>query len=167
MKTISWPSPPSNVKRLSRAPRNSQPELAALKQERSRHHPESAEYAEIDRAICRIQWSTDFSNSTTASEFVDSLIDERFVPNYDVNRKLTGDWRRVSVSEMFKESLTRVESPVIVVHGSNDPRPTWAVQSLVDSLPDCQVSEIDKAGHFPWLENPNLVKTVFRPFLSN
>lgn len=143
-----------------------QSQLAALKKKRSSYPMGSDAFAETDRAICRIQWSTDCSDSSRASDLVESLIDERFVPNYDLNEKVTEDWKRVSVTRVFQEAVKQVESPVLIVHGSDDPRPVSAVRDLADSLPNCRIAEIDGAGHFPWLESTNAFRSAVRPFLS-
>jgi proline iminopeptidase len=143
-----------------------QSQLTALKVRRSAFAVDSDEFAATDRAICRIQWSTDFSDAARAPELVETLIDERFVPNYDVNKKVTDDWKRVSDSWEFREALIRVECPVLIVHGSDDPRPVSAVEDLADILADCRVHTIDRAGHFPWLERTDEFRAAVRPWLK-
>jgi len=143
-----------------------QAKLETLKKKRSSYSMESDAFAETDRAICRIIWSTDFSDSSRASELVESLIDERFVPNYDINKTVTEDWKRVSVTREFQQAVKQVESPVLIVHGADDLRPVSAVQDLADSLPNCRIAEIDGAGHFPWRESTNAFRSAVRPFLS-
>lgn len=141
-------------------------ELAALKLERDRHGSDTAAFAEVDRAICRMQWSTDFSDADAAARLVDTLLDHRFVPSYELNRTLTSDWKKLAATDGFRDSLANFQSPVLVVHGLQDPRPVSAISGLADSLSNCRVEHIDKAGHFPWLEQPDDFKAIVRPFLA-
>lgn len=140
-------------------------QLTALKNKRSRYPFDSDEFAATDRAICRIQWSTDFSDSS-ASELVEKLIDERFVPNYDVNKKVNDDWKRVSDSREFREAVVEVECPILIIHGSDDPRPVSAVEELDDLLPDSRIEVIDRAGHFPWLERTEHFRAAVRSWFK-
>lgn len=94
---------------------------------------------------------------------LETLIDERFVPNYDVNTKVTEDCRQLSVTPEFSDAVFQITCPVLVVHGSGEPRPVSAVQRLAEGLPDSEVAVIEGAGHFPWLEAPERFASVVRP----
>lgn len=140
--------------------------LSTLEQQRSELEQDSDGLSSIDREICRIKWSTDFSDMARAPELVEELIDERFSPSHEVNRLVTEDWKRLSVSPGFQDAVSRLECPVLVVHGSRDPRPVWAVEDLAESLPDARLVVIQGVGHFPWLEAPERFATVARSFFS-
>lgn len=141
-------------------------EVEALKERRRNLEEGSDGYAEVDRAICRIQWSTDFADQTRALELVESLIDEHYMPNYEVNKSVNDDWKRLSSSSAFSEAVARIAVPTLVIHGSGDPRPVSAVESLTDRLADARLAIIGGAGHFPWLEAPDEFRREVRGFVA-
>jgi proline iminopeptidase len=55
--------------------------------------------------------------------------------------------------------------PVLIIHGLDDPRPHWAIDSLAAALPDATVVKIPGAGHFPWVDRPQATVDAIRKFL--
>ena len=56
--------------------------------------------------------------------------------------------------------------PALIVHGTEDPRPAWATDSLFEALPRAERVIIDGAGHFPWVERRDETRAALGQFLS-
>lgn len=59
-----------------------------------------------------------------------------------------------------------LKMPVWFVHGSGDPRPVSAVESLAGYVPDAELHVIEAAGHDPWRERPCEFRTTCVNFLE-
>jgi pimeloyl-ACP methyl ester carboxylesterase len=57
--------------------------------------------------------------------------------------------------------------PALLVHGAEDPRPPYAIDDLVQALPNADIAIIDDAGHTPWLERPGTVVSILRPWINH
>ena len=92
------------------------------------------------------------------------LIDRPFNINSLANKVIGGE-----MSERREESLAlqcaRLPIPALVVHGADDLRPAWAVDSLVDALPNVDAFVLEHAGHSPWLEVGDHFYDSLRMFL--
>jgi pimeloyl-ACP methyl ester carboxylesterase len=59
------------------------------------------------------------------------------------------------------EQLSRITAPTLVVWGEKDPYiPSAFAQAYADALPNATAQVIAGAGHWPWLQEPELVQTV-------
>lgn len=59
------------------------------------------------------------------------------------------------------EQLGRITAPALVLWGERDPYiPPGFAQRYADALPDATAQVIAGAGHWPWLQEPELVTTV-------
>ena len=58
-----------------------------------------------------------------------------------------------------------VTVPALVLHGAHDPRPAWAVDSLVNALPNAEALVLVNAGHTPWLEAAESFTAPLRSFI--
>jgi proline iminopeptidase len=56
---------------------------------------------------------------------------------------------------------------VLVVAGEEDPRPPFAVDSLVAALPRAELVVMPGVGHLPWLEDPAGLRALLRRFLAD
>jgi proline iminopeptidase len=56
--------------------------------------------------------------------------------------------------------------PVLIVDGSQDIRPRWAVDSLHRALPHAQRVNLAGAGHLPWIEDPQGFQQAVATFLA-
>ena len=70
-------------------------------------------------------------------------------------------------SPRWSHGCATLALPVLVVHGMLDPRPHWAVDTLVDALPNVVVHKLDGAGHNPWLEQPAAVREILIDFVAS
>lgn len=59
-----------------------------------------------------------------------------------------------------------LDAPVLVVHGAEDPRPAWAVESMVEVLPSAELRVLPGAGHLPWVEEAESFAAVVGEFLK-
>jgi proline iminopeptidase len=84
--------------------------------------------------------------------------------NFACNRALGEESKRGSEQE--RDACGRVSLPVLVVHGSEDPRPLDGVRALVEALPNAQPEAVPGAGHLPWTEQPQLFARLVRDFLA-
>jgi pimeloyl-ACP methyl ester carboxylesterase len=67
------------------------------------------------------------------------------------------------------QQLARITSPTLVVVGSRDPlTPVAAAVEVVDALPAVlgRLAIIDDAGHFPWLDRPDLLWPALTGYLA-
>ncbi|HEY3144094.1 MAG TPA: alpha/beta hydrolase [Acidimicrobiales bacterium] len=111
-----------------------------------------------------LTWSPDFARRATAAELAASL-DGPFPINMEANRQLgaeTNGWVEAELAERCRW----VDAPAVLLHGQHDPRPVWAIKSLVDALPSASIDVIQDAGHHPWLEAPITLRSSIRAFLS-
>jgi pimeloyl-ACP methyl ester carboxylesterase len=61
------------------------------------------------------------------------------------------------------EGLGRIACPALVLWGAQDPYiPPSFAQAYADALGDAQARVLDGAGHWPWLQHPELVQEVCR-----
>jgi pimeloyl-ACP methyl ester carboxylesterase len=59
------------------------------------------------------------------------------------------------------EQLSRVTCPALVVWGDDDPYiPPAFAHAYADALPNATAEVVAGAGHWPWLQRPELVQTV-------
>jgi proline iminopeptidase len=124
---------------------------------RSRTAPEEREYRYLS-------WLPDFATRRAAEEHIGQL-DAPFPINHEANRRIVGETKQWDEPELALECAT-LTAPTLVVHGELDPRPAWAIDSLVAALPDATVETLSGAGHLPWLEDPAGFSRPLREFLA-
>ena len=63
-------------------------------------------------------------------------------------------------------NLSRIDAPSLVAWGMQDPYiPARFAAAYAQALPDARVIELPDAGHWPWLDRPDLIGSV-ADFLS-
>jgi pimeloyl-ACP methyl ester carboxylesterase len=71
-------------------------------------------------------------------------------------------------SPRFWQTATRVEAPVLVVHGELDRViPVAAARELVRRIPAWHLEVLDGLGHVPMMEAPALFMRVVRKWLGD
>jgi pimeloyl-ACP methyl ester carboxylesterase len=65
----------------------------------------------------------------------------------------------------WRGTLSRVTAPVLVVHGTADTVPVWAVQEWIDELPVARRLPVEGAARMPWIEQPELFHAAVDTFL--
>jgi proline iminopeptidase len=139
--------------------------LAELKTRLAR--AKGAEWAALDREYCALSWATDFADQSRARDLARRLFVADLHPNYEVNRLLWADARRVVETDTFTARLPGLRMPTLIIHGEADPRPLWAARRLAGLIPGAQLQTIPDAGHLPWLERPARIAAPLRRFLTD
>ena len=58
-------------------------------------------------------------------------------------------------------ALARIRAPGLVLHGERDPYvPARFADGLAAALGDAEVEHVSGAGHWPWLDRPELIERV-------
>lgn len=99
------------------------------------------------------------------AEVAQQMVDRRFRTAGDVNSALNAETKAFGEEELARRCRS-LDVPVLVVAGEEDPRPPSAVYSLVEALPRAQLVVLPGAGHLPWLEDPERLRTALRSFLT-
>jgi proline iminopeptidase len=140
-------------RRLSEAQRARRDEL----QRRERTVSEEREY----RTLC---WAPDYADPATAFEHASADASAPFVTNYESNAQLNAESKTWDENELAQRCRD-LAVPSLVLHGELDPRPVWALDSLIDALPRREVHVVAGAGHKPWVEAAGVVGAALQGFI--
>jgi proline iminopeptidase len=66
----------------------------------------------------------------------------------------------------YRNALEDIRAPVLVIHGTDDLQTEDASRIYVDAFPDAEFQVIQNAGHFPFLEQPEVFAVVVSQFLD-
>jgi proline iminopeptidase len=119
--------------------------------------------AEEEREYRVLAWAPDHADKTRAFALAASL-DAPYALNRRSNRDLVGETKTWDEADLVA-ACARLHVPALVVHGTEDPRPAWGVDSLVEALPDVQLVLLDGCGHVPWVEAHGRFTDALRAFL--
>ena len=64
-------------------------------------------------------------------------------------------------------SLGGFSRPVLILHGTYDHIPLEPVQATAALLPGAELRVLAGIGHFPWLEQPGIVRAAVVDFLAS
>ena len=117
-----------------------------------------------ERELCILTWMTDYADMALGRAAAEAMLADGYLPNYVVNRALSA--RALDEARMI-ERCRGLAVPILIVHGDADPRPTWALDSLVAALPDVTRVVIEGAGHAVWDEAPEAFRDSLRSFLAS
>ncbi|MFD2470504.1 alpha/beta fold hydrolase [Amycolatopsis silviterrae] len=113
-----------------------------------------------DREYCVLQWSADFADRERALEHAETMADPWFGVNFECNTTLNSE-----PAPDLRGQCETLQVPTLIVDGTADIRPRWAVDSLERALP--VVSRVQlPAGHLPWVEDPAGFHSAVTRFLS-
>src|SRR5207302_328362 len=70
-----------------------------------------------------------------------------------------GDWD-------LRPRLATVSAPTLVIHGEQDAIPMWSAEAWKASLPNARLVRVPDAGHFLYVERPELVWPEIERFLA-
>ena len=90
---------------------------------------------------------------------------DRFPINYSLNSALNAANNRVEESGRLGCEVSQVRAPTLVLDGEGDPRPRWARAQVAELIPNSRHVTIARAGHEPWIEQPEATGRVLREFL--
>ena len=124
--------------------------------------------AAADQELTRLVWSTEFSRPEAGVAFADQLLESNFQINQAVSRGALvaqrGQWLRDAVT---RDTLVGLDVPALLVQGTADLRPSEPAEDLAHSLPRGELLLVPEAGHFPWLERPEVLRQALRRFLAS
>ncbi len=90
---------------------------------------------------------------------------DRFPINYSLNSALNAQNNRMEETGRFGDKVPQVRAPTLVLDGEGDPRPRWARAQLAQLIPNSRHATIARAGHEPWIEQPEATARALRDFL--
>ena len=91
---------------------------------------------------------------------------DRFPVNFALNATLGAEANRLEESGKLREKVAALRVPTLVLDGEADPRPRWARAQLAELLPNGRHVTIPRAGHEPWIEQPEATRQALREFLT-
>ncbi|GAJ23755.1 unnamed protein product, partial [marine sediment metagenome] len=86
--------------------------------------------------------------------------------NDEVNQTVGADWENLINDKGYTEHISSISIPSLLIHGKEDPRPLESVRSLSQRLPNSQFKTLEKVGHYPWIEKPELTRKTLRDFIG-
>ena len=66
----------------------------------------------------------------------------------------------------FRDSLSNLNIPTLIIHGVEESIPMESAEAWDSVLPKSELIKISKAGHFPYVENPDEVWPKIEEFLA-
>ncbi len=90
---------------------------------------------------------------------------DAFPINYEANA-LGGTSHKTVYSPEWMEGLLRLNVPALVLHPAGDPRPRWDSEALARII-RAKFVVLEKAGHDPWIEQPEALRAALREFLTS
>ena len=91
---------------------------------------------------------------------------DRFPVNFALNATLGAESNRLEESGELRAQVAELAVPTLVLDGEADPRPRWARAQLAELLPNGRHVTIARAGHEPWIEQPEAMRQALREFLT-
>ncbi|WP_371407810.1 alpha/beta hydrolase [Kribbella sp. NBC_00662] len=112
-----------------------------------------------------LSWFTDHADRERAMEWAYQSASVDLPINFAANSAL-GAAMRSWPDDYLPGLAAGLECPVTFIHGEGDPRPAFAVRDLAAHVPHHTLELIPAAGHSPWLEQPELVRSLLRRIVS-
>jgi pimeloyl-ACP methyl ester carboxylesterase len=96
-----------------------------------------------------------------------SVMEEKAIANKEVNTVIFNDIRDSTMAAQFRERITAIKAPVLVIWGRED-RITDPRNSLifVQQIPNARRVLLEGVGHAPMIEVPEESAELFREFLA-
>ena len=109
--------------------------------------------------ITRARTPPYFHDAAKAKAFADALSEDSF--NDLAFWPIVGQF---TPAFDLRPGLQKLNAPVLVIHGKSDP--LESAQEVHEALPGSRLEMIENAGHFPWVEQPEVFYRVLRGFLA-
>ena len=123
----------------------------------------TARTPEEERDFRALSWVTDLALPDETHPALVEMASSPHAIRFDINRSLIPT---VEEEATLLAGLESCDVPFLVVHGSEDPRPAEGARLLADALPNATFHLIDGAGHLPWIERPDELRTLIVELLS-
>lgn len=121
--------------------------------------------AEQERLLLTLRLAAEFPDRARALENAATQVAETFDEDDGVSSSINAEMDGWSEADLV-ERCARLAVPVLIIDGARDVRPRWSVDSLAQALPDCTRVSLPASGHFPWLDEPEDVRTQLRRFVQ-
>ncbi|MGC4759225.1 alpha/beta fold hydrolase [Micromonospora trifolii] len=112
-----------------------------------------------------LQWSADFADHGTALRHADQLATPWLGINHDCNQAVNAEVKQEIRNSGMAVRCRALDLPVLIIDGTEDIRPRWAVDSLHRALANSQRVSLAGSGHLPWVENPHDFSRAVTTFL--
>lgn len=95
------------------------------------------------------------------------VMEENAIANQEVNRVIFSAIRDNSYEPEFRQAITRIQAPVLVVWGKEDRVINYRnAEVFVNQIPDARKVLLEEVGHAPMVEVPEESAQLFREFLT-
>ena len=91
---------------------------------------------------------------------------DRFPINHTLNATLNVEASQMEEEGSLATQVSRISAPTLVLDGEGDPRPRWARSQIAELIPNSRHVTIERAGHEPWVEQPEATASALREFLT-
>ncbi|MDG4773063.1 alpha/beta hydrolase [Solwaraspora sp. WMMD792] len=118
-----------------------------------------------EREWAVLQWSADFADQDTALSHAERMAEPWLGISYDCSRAINAEVKRELARTEIAVRCRALDLPVLIIDGTEDIRPRWAVDSLHRALPNSQRVILAGSGHLPWVENPADFRRAVTTFL--
>ncbi|MFH9038090.1 alpha/beta fold hydrolase [Streptomyces sp. NPDC017966] len=125
----------------------------------------SSRTEEQEVELLTLAWFTDHARPEHGWRWAAQGAQRRRPINWAMNDELGREGRADPLDEHLAELHARLPVRAEILGGVDDPRPISALESLAFRL-DLPLTRIKGAGHEPWLEQPNAVRTHLRRFVQ-
>jgi proline iminopeptidase len=112
-----------------------------------------------------LSYLPDVGDPDRAVPIAAAFADVPYTINFDCNKALNDQEKRTVESDLLVRCRA-LDVPVLVVHGSRDPRPLSALEAMLAALPRTEFVLMDGVGHLPWLEEPAHFGRIARDFVT-
>jgi proline iminopeptidase len=136
-------------------------------QHRRRRDLENRERSDAEEREYRVlSWAPDYGDRGRAFELAAKEAEEaRFPINYECNASLNAETAVADEADLLARCRA-LDFPVLIVDGAEDPRPAWALDSMVEALPHAERHTLPGVGHMLWVEDPEGLVSVLREFVK-
>ena len=128
-----------------------------------RHTASGAELACINRERAALLATTEYYDATKLDDLPRH---DRFPFNYTLNAVMNDESKRMEEAGELPVQVRRITAPALILDGEADPRPRWARAHVARLLPDSRHVTVPRAGHEPWIEQPEATARALREFLA-
>ncbi|MDW5329470.1 hypothetical protein [Plantactinospora sp. KLBMP9567] len=102
-----------------------------------------------EREWAVLQWSAEFADHGSALQHAERMATLWLGIKHDCNQAINAEVRQELGHNDLATRCRALELPVLIIDGTDDIRPRWAVDSLHQALADSQRMSLAGSGHLP------------------
>ena len=121
--------------------------------------------ADLDRVNTERAALLEATEYYDASRFEELPRYDRFPVNYGLNAALNAEMNRLEEAGHLPAQVARIAVATLILDGEGDPRPRWARAQIARLVTNSRHMTIQRAGHDPWVEQPEATANALRQFL--